>query len=235
MTENASTTSDPMLEHFSKPEMVAQYLEGPRRFVPGLDSLLTMTTLLLAEQAPANMKVLVLGAGGGSELLAMAEAHPGWTFVGVDPSREMLDLASETTRAHRDRIELIQGYIDTAPTGPFDAATCLLTLHFLPADARERTLQELHKRLRPGAAFVVAHSAFPQGRDRRDTWLDRYARFAIASGFDPGMAWKARAAVATSLNCFDPEQDEAILRSSGFSDIELFYAAFTWRGWVCRA
>jgi tRNA (cmo5U34)-methyltransferase len=235
MTKNVSTPSDPLLDHFSKPEMVAQYLEGPRKFVPGLDALLRMTTLLLAEQAPANMKVLVLGAGGGSDLLAMADAHPDWTFVGVDPSREMLDLASETTRPHKGRIELIQGYIDAAPTGPFDAATCLLTLHFLDADERERTLRELHRRLRPGAAFVVAHSAFPQSPDRRDVWLDRYALFAIASGFDPGMTWQARAAVAASLYCFEPARDEAILRASGFSDIEMFYAAFTWRGWVCRA
>jgi tRNA (cmo5U34)-methyltransferase len=224
-----------LLDHFTNPGMVSQYLEGPRKFVPGIDALLRMTTLLLTEQTPSRMNVLVLGAGGGSELLAMADANRDWTFVGVDPSREMLDLAWQTTRAHQDRIELIQGYIDSAPAGPFDAATCLLTLHFLDADERERTLREVHKRLRPGAAFVVAHSAFPQSLDKRDVWLDRYARFAIASGFDPDMAWKARAAVAASLHCFEPARDEAILASSGFSNIELFFAAFTWRGWICRA
>lgn len=29
-----------------------------------------------------------------------------------------------------------------------------------------------------------------------------------------------------------PEQDEAILREAGFSDVGMFYAGFTWRGWV---
>ena len=33
----------------------------------------------------------------------------------------------------------------------------------------------------------------------------------------------------------DPEQDETILRNAGFSDVALFYAAFTWRGWVAYA
>jgi hypothetical protein len=46
---------------------------------------------------------------------------------------------------------------------------------------------------------------------------------------------KARAAVAAHLNIFAPEQDEAILRDAGFSDVSLFYAAFTWRGWVASA
>ena len=29
-----------------------------------------------------------------------------------------------------------------------------------------------------------------------------------------------------------PEQDETVLRDAGFSDVSLFYAAFTWGGWV---
>ena len=34
---------------------------------------------------------------------------------------------------------------------------------------------------------------------------------------------------------FSPEQDEAMLREAGFSNVSLFYAAFTWRGWVAYA
>jgi tRNA (cmo5U34)-methyltransferase len=29
-----------------------------------------------------------------------------------------------------------------------------------------------------------------------------------------------------------PEEDEAVLRAAGFTGVEPFYAAFTWRGWV---
>lgn len=235
MNPNGDSTPDPLREHFAKPEMVAQYLEGPRRFVPGLDALLQMTTQLLAEVAPDDACFFALGAGGGSELRAMAAVQPQWTFVGVDPSREMLDLAGQTAHEFMDRIRLVEGLVDDAPAGPFDGATCLLTLHFLAPEERERTLWSLRQRLKPGAPFVVAHSAFPQGQMERDLWLDRYARFAIGAGFDADMAWNARAAVAASLNTLDPAQDEAILRAAGFQDVDLFYAAFTWRGWVCKA
>jgi tRNA (cmo5U34)-methyltransferase len=37
------------------------------------------------------------------------------------------------------------------------------------------------------------------------------------------------------LNTLSPEQDQAVLREAGFSDVSLFYAAFTWRGWVAYA
>lgn len=235
MSADIAAREEPFLKNFSDPEAVSRYAEGPRRFVPGLDALHRMTGLLLSESAPDDARVLVLGAGGGSELDALAQGHPRWTFVGVDPAAEMLRLAERTAKAHMDRIELVEGYIDDAPVGPFDAAVCLLTLHFLAAPERERTIRQIHARLRPGAPFVAAHASFPQGVGERDIWLDRYAAYPIACGADPEQVRQARAAVAASLNAFSPEQDEAIMRAGGFANVSLFYAAFTWRGWIANA
>lgn len=219
---------------FSDPEAAARYADGPRRFVPGFEALHRMTGILLAEHAPADARVLVLGAGGGLELQALAEAHPGWTFVGVDPAREMLRQAERTLGPLMDRVTLVEGYIDDAPDGPFDAATCLLTLHFLDPVAREGTVQAIHRRLKPGAPFVTAHSSFPQD-DARSRWIGRYEAFAVASGADRDQAAKARSAVDAHLHTLAPETDAAVLRASGFRDVELFFAAFTWRGWIGRA
>ena len=224
-----------ILETFSDPEHVATYAEGPPRFVPGYSSLHRMTGIMLAEKAPADARVLVLGAGGGLEIKALAEEQPGWSFVGVDPSAEMLKLAEHMLKDHSPRVHLIQGYIDDAPDGPFDAATCLLTLHFLDADERRRTEAEIQRRLKPGAPFVAAHSSFTQGDGERGRWLSRYAAYAVASGADPEKVEQGRSKVEASLSLFSPEQDEALLREAGFSNVTLFYAAFTWRGWVAYA
>jgi len=66
--------------HFSNPEAVTRYAEGPPRFVPGFADLHRMTRILLAERAAHDALVLVLGAGGGLELKALAEAEPRWRF-----------------------------------------------------------------------------------------------------------------------------------------------------------
>jgi tRNA (cmo5U34)-methyltransferase len=224
-----------MLAHFSDPEAVTRYADGPPRFVPGFADLHRMTRILLAEQAAPDARVLVLGAGGGLELKALAEAEPHWRFVGVDPASAMLKLAEQTLGPFNARVQLQQGYIDDAPDGPFDAATCLLTLHFLDVDERRRTAREIHRRLRPGAPFVTAHSSFPQQDSQRARWLSRYAAYAIASGADPNLANTARAAIEARLSLLSPEQDAQILREAGFRDVELFYAAFTWRGWIAYA
>ncbi|MFC0306791.1 class I SAM-dependent methyltransferase [Rhizorhabdus histidinilytica] len=223
------------MKGFRDAEKVAQYPDGPRRFVPGLEAVHRMTGLLLAERVPDDGRVLVLGAGGGLELKALAEAHPGWSFVGVDPAAEMLALAERRLGPLMERVELVEGYIDDAPAGPFDGATCLLTLHFLDAEERCRTAAAIRERLHPGAPFVAMHGSFPQGKGERALWLSRYAAFAVSSGVDPALAENARDSVDRAVNMFTPEQDETILRAAGFADLSLFYAAFTWRGWVGTA
>jgi tRNA (cmo5U34)-methyltransferase len=130
-------------------------------------------------------------------------------------------------------VSLHEGYIETAPDGPFDAATCLLTLHFLNPEERLRTLQEVRRRMKPGAPFVVAHHSFPRDEPGRELWPSRFAAFAVASGVDRGMMETGRGFI--QLPGLSPEQDEASLREAGFSDVSLFYAAFTFRGWVAYA
>ncbi|MFD0849997.1 class I SAM-dependent methyltransferase [Sphingosinicella xenopeptidilytica] len=234
MATKADDGAQQFMKAFLDPVSVARYAEGPPRFVPGFDALHRMTSVLLDEHAPSDARVLVLGAGGGLELKALATAHPGWTFVGVDPAAEMLRQAERTLGPLMARVELIEGYIDDAPAGPFDAATCLLTLHFLGTAERERTVRAIHARLKPGAPFVAAHGSYPQDASR-DLWLSRYAGFAVASGADPEQAEMARSAVATAVNMMSPEDDLSILRAAGFADAEPFFAAFTWRGWIGHA
>lgn len=222
-------------EPFTDPQAVSRYAEGPPRLVPGFAHLQRMTTLLLAERVPRDGRVLVVGAGGGLELKVFAEAHPEWRFDGVDPAAEMLKLAGATLGPLASRVRLHLGYIDATPDGPFDAATCLLTLHFVELEERRRTLREIRRRLKPGAPLIVAHLSFPQGEAERELWLSRYVAFAVSSGVEQARVESARTAIAAQLPILAPDQDEAMLRDAGFSDVSLFYAGFTFRGWVAYA
>lgn len=192
-----------------------------------------MAAVLIDEQAPPNASVLVLGAGGGLETKAFAQAHPGWTFDAVDPAAAMLDLAATALEPHASRVRMHHGYIDDAPSGPFDAATSLLTLHFLGQEERRRTAAEVRRRLAPGAPFVVMHLSFPQRDDvQRELWMRRHEANLVASGIDPADAEKMRTTIAAELPALTPEQDRAILQEAGFTDVTEFFSAFTFRGWV---
>lgn len=211
------------------------YAEKTRRLVPGWADLQKMAALLVAERTPEQGHVLVVGAGGGVELSAFAEWHPRWRFVGVDPSKPMLDLAEAALGPWLARAQLHHGYVDTAPGGPFDAATCLLTMHFVALHERRRTLQEIRRRLKPCAPFVMAHMSFPQAPGERELWLSRYVAFAVSSGVDPESMRNAAAEISARLPLLGPAEEEAMLGEAGFTDARLFYAGLAFRGWVAYA
>jgi tRNA (cmo5U34)-methyltransferase len=144
----------------------------------------------------------------------------------------MLNLAKETLGPLASRVELHEGYIDTAPEGPFDGATCLLTLHFLTTEQRLQTLIELRRRLKTGVPLVVAHHSVPQAEDEKLRWLSRYAAFAEASGVPASDARNAAAAINSRLTLLSADQEVAMLKEAGFDNVDLFYAGFTFKGWV---
>lgn len=221
-------------DFFSDPTAVASYVERTQRSVPGLAVLHRIVEQILAESVPDDGRVLVVGAGGGLELTYLAERHHGWTFDGIDRSAQMLELARANMGRHLARASLHEGYVSEAPEGPFDASTCLLTLHFLAREERLRTLQEIHRRLRLGAALVTFHHSVPAG-DARAAWLARFARYAAGPAGDPAQITRSAAALATQLPILSPEEDEALLHEAGFRFAGTYYAALTLRGWLAYA
>lgn len=223
------------MSSFSDPKAIVGYAENATRRVPGLTDVHRMSALLLAESTPPEGRVLVIGAGGGMELKFFAQSFPGWQFDGVDPSAEMLNLAKTSLGPLASRVQLHNGYVEAAPIGPFDAASCLLTLHFISEADRFRTLCEIHSRLKPRGVFVAMHYSIPQNPTERELWLSRCAAFAISSGVDPAQARAAAESIGKQLPILSPDQDEALMRKAGFTEISTFYVGLAFRGWVARA
>lgn len=224
-----------MVQAFFDAKAAAGYAERPKRQVPGFESLHRMVSMLLAETVPETGRVLVLGAGGGLELKALAEANAGWHFDGVDPSADMLALAREVIGPLGKRIALHQGYIDAAPEGPFDGAVSLLTFHFIAREDRLETLRQLRRRLRPGAPLLLAHISFSQEEPGRAQWIARHAGYADGVTASGARLDAALEMMGTNLTILAPEEEEAMLQEAGFNGVSLFYAGLSFRGWVAYA
>ncbi len=222
---------------FADPDSAQRYsANGPEKFVPGFHAMHRMVIQLLSESAGPEGVILAIGAGGGLELKAFSEARPGWRFVGVDPSASMIEGAQALLGSAQSRVEWVRGYVSDAPPGPFDAATCLLTLHFVPDDgAKLKTLTAIRERLRPGARFVLVDCCIDPAAPGAQRRVDRYAAFALEAGVDRAVVDGAREGVMTLLKGVSPERNEALLREAGLDEVELFYAGLPWRGWIAQA
>jgi tRNA (cmo5U34)-methyltransferase len=280
--------------------IMSQYAEKVTRQVPGYHDLQSMALILLEEgieqqqqqqhpfdtsknniQDQAKSTILVVGAGGGMELFKFGTAHPNdWNLVGIDPSIDMLQLAQQRTETSLTNITYYHGLVtdSDAPKGPYDGATCLLTLHFLSISQRLDTLQAIYNVLKPGAPLIVAHhsiedmkndttassppptlqpvappttepsSSSPSTTTTTTTtttpslviinpWLRRYAAYTAAHSVHDNpvsveQALRGAQTIQQQLPYLSPQQDEELLEQAGFDNIQQFYMAFTFRGWV---
>jgi len=213
-------------------------IEARGRFVPGYGVMLQMTAQLIAERIGAEGTLLVLGAGGGLEIEAFLQWMPRWTYVAVDPDRTMLDAARERVRGcgAAGKVSWVDGYIFDAPLTRHDAAVCLLTLHFVPGEeGKLDTLKALRARLGPNAPLVLVDLCMDKHAPDYEARLDQYQRFAVESGADPEQAASTRERVRTVIDTLSPVSEESLIRDAGFSDVDLFYAGLSWRGWIAHA
>ncbi|WMT92600.1 class I SAM-dependent methyltransferase [Pelagibacterium sp. H642] len=197
-----------------------------------------MLSAALGQQRRAA-RVLVVGAGGtAGELVAAARLEPQWSFVALDPSAPMLDLA----RAHlnksglSDRVETVLGVIgdlDNAPS--FDAAIMIGVLHHLPGDAaKQDLLAQIATRLKPGAPFVLAGNCRTYGSHPLllAAWAARW-RMSGGAGEE-----ETQAKMGTILQGVEPPASEevvfSLLTEAGFKEPIRFFESLFWGAWLAR-
>ena len=220
------------------PQFVATYEKGPRWFIPGYDAIHGMAAALFLDRIGPQGRLLILGAGGGAEIAALAKRGQ-WNFSGIDPSEQMLALAQHIiTREGIDatRVTLAKGFIPDAPEGPFDGATCFLTLPFLPDDGtRLDALKAIRQRLKPGAPFLMVHACGEQNAPAFQRTLALYGLHGKLNGAPDDVVQRAIDMNASVLRILPEAREMALLSEAGFRRAESFYQGLMVKGWICEA
>lgn len=214
------------------------YEQGPRWFIPGYDASHAMAAVLLRDRIGEHGRILVIGAGGGVELSVLARECEGWTFVGIDPSAEMIRQAKTKIEAAgaAARVSWVQGVVEDSSREPFDAATAFLCLNFVPDDGhRLGTMREIHARLRPGAPFLMINGCTDKNPARFEDHLRVYAAFARRNGAPAQVIESAVRMQREGLFSVPQEREEELLAEAGFRDARLFYTGLWIFGWIARA
>lgn len=220
-------------------DTATEYDRGIRRTLPTYDGLVRLANTALRLHAEDNAKVLVIGAGGGNELLEFAEHNPLWKFTAADPSEPMLKeaRAKVESRFGTERAEFVSGSAGDVPMEHlYGAASCLLVLHFIDSiEEKLELLQEIRKRLEPGAPFVIACMAGNRNDPSfdelfglwRQSWIDR-------SSLSELQVSEMEKTVRT-LSFISQDDIEQLLRNAGFRRITQFFQTTFFSAWMCVA
>lgn len=221
-------------QHFKR--HASTYDEGIRVTIPAYEALHAMSHSFLRSELPEQAEILVVGAGTGMELITLGIANPGWRFMAVDPTAEMIAVcqANVVAAGLSDRVELHHGYVADLPDKPrYDAATAILVSHFIQEESQKLAFfQAISTRLRHGAPLISADlygdKEHPEFQQRFSAWK----HFCSLSGQSDADIEKLFRHVESDVSFIPERRRTQLLAQSGFGNTFSFYHALLFGGWV---
>ncbi len=218
-------------------QFAAEYDERFAKQAPIREALHLLMTAVLRD-LPEHARILSVGAGTGTEIIALARKFPGWQFTAVEPSVPMLDVCRRRLEAQgiASRCTFHEGYLESLlPSGAFDAATSLLVAHFiLSLQDRREYLRAIASRLRPGGTLVIADLAADTRSPDYARLLEVWVRLMRDSGLPPEGIENLRATYERDVALLPPEQLGELIASAGFESPVPFLQTGLIHAWFAR-
>jgi tRNA (cmo5U34)-methyltransferase len=227
------------------PVATSEYDKMAQMALPGYEAMHIMalsclqcltTSRSASTHLPEKADLLIVGAGTGMELVNFSKGNREWQMIGVDPSSNMLEIAQEKIQQHglSERVKLFQGYTHDLPTTPlYDAATCILVMHFVPDDGSKLTLlQSIAQRLKSSAAFILV-DVFGEKGTRE---FERMASIVKVYWEKMNIPLQRRLELLEIINkgiypIPEPRVLE-LLQQTGFVNVARFYTGLWVGGWI---
>lgn len=221
-------------------EKAHTYEQNARISVPAYDTLFAMTQAYFRTHLGDRVSsLLVVGAGGGNELSAWGPSNPNWTFTGIDPSEEMLQIAQRKARqlTIESRVQLLHGTIDILSSAPstFDAASCILVLHFIQDRQQKlKLLRNIHAQLKPGKPFVLACAYGERESDELQDRIKIWQSFFLDVGYKKAKV-EDMGKVIMNISFISDQEIQELLQEAGFKHITRFFSSGLFAGWMSHA
>ena len=221
-------------------EMAREYDKGIRRAMPSYDALFRMVQSFLRANVKDSANVLVVGAGGGNEIVTFGKANPTWTFSGVDPSEDMLAVAIQKAKdegIEDERVSIHTGTIEQVEFDEkFDAATCLLVLHFVETvEEKLSLLKTVKENLKPGAPYALVtmfgDQSKPEFDERINLWKSIWLDLTDLDMEDV----EAMEESVRELSFISADQIEELLEQAGFERVSQFFSTTLFGGWIAHS
>ncbi|WP_238650616.1 class I SAM-dependent methyltransferase [Paenibacillus piscarius] len=221
-----------------------QYIQNISRKIPGYtlqyDLMDTLLTARLDEREKPEL--LVVGAGGGQEILKLGLSHPAWSFTGLDTSDSMLQAAKQRLEASGllglpglpDRVRLHLTELSAwSSNALYDAATCMLVLHFVQGrENKLALLRSIAARLQPGAPLCMSAICGVPGSPAWELQMAGWRLHMLGNGIAEEEWQTFEQSFGVTSHPLPAAEIEKLLEEAGFTAISRFFSAYLIDGWV---
>lgn len=162
-------------------------------------------------------------------------------FILVEVSEPMRDVLTEKFHDRQGGLrfnirstDLKYDYASVAEQNSVNLVLSVLTLMFIPLEYRQRVVKHIHTMLEPGGKFLFVEKCLGETA-QSDEWLTtEYYQFKRDNGYNDEAILRKKLSLEGVLVPLTMSQNEDMLAKAGFKNIQRYYQALNFAGWVAE-
>jgi tRNA (cmo5U34)-methyltransferase len=189
-----------------------------------------------AKYAKPSTSVYDLGCSTGKLLLKLAEEleHPqNIKLIGLDNSAAMLKKAKETLKKSPCSCAMVEADLNKKLS--IENASVVImnyTLQFVQLDNRSAILKSIYDGLISGGSLILIEKVKSEIPDLNKTFIEFHHQFKEENGYSKLEISQKREALENVLIPWTVEQNSELIKSAGFSTVDLFFKWNNFAGFI---
>lgn len=216
---------------------VITYDQTITKKIAGYSFLYELTRSFLSvdfQQTTVRKDMLVIGAGGGQELLTFAPINRQLHFTAIDSSEFMVKRAQQRAVEYQSQIDYaVESWKDYQVTKDYDTASCLLVLHFIKDyEGKRQFLKKIADSLKSGATFYLA-TMYKEDEPSMSHQLAAWKGYMLHHEISEDHATQFEQSFDGHYHLLKEEELLTLLTSCGFTSISRYFNSFLLAGYIC--
>ena len=207
-----------------------------QRSVPMYQECQDLAVHWCAKYAKPSTSVYDLGCSTGKLLLKLADQlkHPkNIKLIGLDNSAAMLKKAKETLTNSPLSCKMVEADLNKKPS--IENASVVVmnyTLQFVKLDNRPTLLKSIYDGLVSSGSLILIEKVKSEISDLNQSFIEFHHQFKEENGYSKLEISQKREALENVLIPWTVEQNTELIRSAGFSTIDLFFKWNNFAGFI---
>lgn len=207
-----------------------EYGDTIRQRVIGYDFIFELMVDLLKASSVDPTEIVVVGAGGGQELISLLPIYPKATYLAVDPSENMLKLAKKclVERELEGDIQFFAEKLQHVPINrQVDVITCHLVLHFLPTkDEKIDLIKQMADRLKKGGYCFISSINVDMNSSQFEHMIEAWGEKMLRDGLTEKQWHKFKGELGDAVIPVSSAEIEKLFEDAGLKVLQKYYSAY---------
>ena len=202
-------------------QLASEYDELKLRVIPGYRQIQDLVHRYA--NASSRKRVLELGCGTAEWASTFLRSHPTASYVAVEFSPKMLDIASKRLEVHSTRVGLLDQDLNASlPGGPFDLVVSFFAIHHV--ENKQRLVEEVFASLASGGLFLYADITVAADPALERAFQEGWVAFMLGAGLDPERIPHVLADHRDNDLAVSSSTQLSYLRAAGFTPAEMIWS-----------